>query len=323
MPKLFKSRADRNIALINALYVIVGSVSLAVGVGVFIKPFSLVTGGVSGLSIAISTFLPELWVGETNMTMEICTGVLTWALFFVGLAVLGKSFALKTLLSSIVFTLALPVVTYFTQSGLFGDFFTISDGWSLEQHEYALPIIAAVFGGVLVGIGCALTFRGGGSTGGLDILALIATKYIKHAKSSVTVFAFDAVVVLFGAFAVKDLVMTLLGITSAFIVAIVIDKVFIGESKALIAHIVSDKHAEVREAIIKKLDRTCTLIETKGGFTDAPRTMIMVSFTMPQYAPFMTIIKSIDKDAFVTIHRAYEIDGEGFTKYDVKKAPKN
>ena len=293
-----------------------GAVLLALGVGLFIKPFSLVTGGVSGLSIILSALLPEIPVDGVNMTMEICTFVITWALFIIALIFLGKAVAFKTLLSSAIFTVLLPVVTFVTERYI--TFFNIAEQWTDKTH-YSLPIIAAVFGGVLIGVGCALTFRGGGSTGGLDILALIVVKYVKRAKSSVMVFIFDGAVVVCGMFATQNLVMTLLGITSAFIVAIVIDKVFMGQDRAFIANIISEEHENIRRAIIDQLDRTCTIISAKGGFTDTEKPIIMVSFTMREYAPLLTIVHSLDNDAFITVHRAHEIDGEGFTRYDVKE----
>ncbi len=319
MPKIFKSRIALMAMIKNTIYVIVGSLILALGVGLFVKPFSLVTGGVSGLSIALASYFRGLVVvGEVDMTMELFTTSITWILFFVGFAFLGKSFAIKTLLSSAVFTVALPFVTYYSEVG-FGGFLDITTYTSKAgEIDYALAIISAVFAGVIIGFGCALTFRGGGSSGGFDVVALILEKYVKGAKKSVLVFAFDAAVVLFGAFAIGDLVLTLLGVTSAFINALVIDRCFIGEKRAFIANIISDKSEQIRLAIIERLDRTCTLIDAVGGFTGEARRMIMVSFTMPEYAGLITIIKSIDKNAFVTIHRAHEIDGEGFTKYDVK-----
>lgn len=309
-------------ALKNSLWVILGSLILAVAVGVFIKPFSLVTGGVSGLSIAIAEAVPFSALEESGKEMEIYTAIITWTLFFVGFIFLGKAFAVKTLLSSIVFTVALPIVTTIAESDFLGGMLNIAKGFSRTESgisDYALPLIAAVFGGVLVGVGCAFTFRGGGSTGGLDILALIVVKYVKRAKSSVMVFVFDGLVVLVGIFVIKDLILCLLGVTSAFIVAIVIDKVFIGASKAFIANIISEKHEEMREAILYKLDRACTVITARGGYTDVDRPMIMVTFTMPQYAAFIAIVHSVDRNAFVTVHQAHEIDGEGFSRYDVRR----
>ena len=318
----FKKRDDVLAQVKNAALVFFGSVILAIGVGLFIKPFSLVTGGISGLSIAISSLLPAVELDGVNMTMEICTALLTWVVFLLGLIFLGKSFALKTLISNVTFTLFLPVVTYVSEKG-FGGFFDMrtyanfaSDGALLD---YSLPIISAVFGGVIIGFGCALAFRGGGSTGGMDVIALIIAKYIKRAKSSVLVFCLDAAVVVFGAFVIGDLVMTLLGITSAFINALVIDRFFIGEKKAFIANIISERHGEIRLAIIERLDRTCTVIEAQGGYTGADRPMLMVSFTMPEYASLMALVSSIDKRAFITVHRAHEIEGEGFTRYEVKR----
>ena len=316
MSKKLATAEQRRRFIFNSIYIAVGAVMLALGVGLFIKPFSLVTGGVSGLSIILSKVLPEILVDGVNMTMEICTFSITWILFFIGLIFLGKAFAVKTLLSSAIFTVLLPLVTYISEK--FGTFFNIASQWT-DKSDYSLPIIAAVFGGVIIGVGCALTFRGGGSTGGLDILALIVVKYVKRAKSSVMVFVFDGTVVVVGMFATQNLVLTLLGVTSAFMVALVIDKVFIGQNRAFIANIVSEKYDEVRAAIISRLDRTCTVIEAEGGYTGAHRPMIMVSFTMPEYAAFIATVNSIDKNAFITVHRAHEIDGEGFTRYDVKK----
>lgn len=331
MNKKFKSKRAVKREIFNMLYVLLGAVSMAVAVGMFLKPFNLVTGGISGLSIALYNITKEFFtipIAGRDYTMEIYTAIITWALFFIGWIFLGRKFALKTVVSSISYTVLLPVVTTLTASDwFFGGMFDLTkyvaeNGTGNSGNFYAAAIVAAVFGGVLIGVGCALTFRGGGSTGGLDILALIVVKYAKRVKSSVMVFVFDASVVVFGIFAVKDFIMSLLGITSAFVVAFVIDKVFIGEKKAFIANIISDEHTKIRKAIISKLDRTCTIIEAKGGYTDTKRPIIMVSFTMPEYAALLAIVDSIDKNAFITIHRAQEINGEGFTKYDVKKKDK-
>ncbi len=311
MLKIFKDRGALLTALKNALWVIVGSVIIAFGFAVFIFPFDLVTGGVSGLAVAIVRVLPFDF-----LTVDLCVGILTWVLFFIGLIFLGKAFALKTLLSSIVYPIALSLWMRLMEIEAVNDILNLAKNYDPENPDYALPIIASVIGGVLVGFGCALTFRGGGSTGGLDILALICAKYIKGAKNSVMVFVFDALVVITGLFVMKDFIMCLLGVASAFVGAIIIDKVLLGRTKSFIAHIVSEKHEEINKAILTKLERGSTVITAHGGYTGEERPVIMVSFTMSQYSAVMTIIKTIDKNAFVTIHLAHEIDGEGWTKND-------
>ena len=317
MLKILKDKAAILTALKNAMWVTVGSIILAFGFSVFVFPFDLVTGGVSGLSLALVEILPF------EIPVDLLVTILTWSLFVVGLIFLGKSFAAKTLLSSIVYPVALSAWMRLLEIEAVAEILDLAKNYNSESPDYALPLICAVVGGVLVGAGCALTFRGGGSTGGLDILALILAKYVKGFKSSVGVFIFDAAVVVVGLFVFQDIIKCLLGVASAFVGALVIDKVLLGKNKSLIAHIISEKHEEINHAILTKLERGSTIVTAHGGYTGEERPMLMVSFTMSQYAAFMDIIKSIDKNAFVTIHLAHEISGEGWTKNDARSKAKN
>ncbi len=307
MKKTSLTKKDVLFYIKNAILVVLGSILLAIGFGIFLQPYNLVTGGVGGLSIVLHELIPLEF-----MTVDLYVTILTWLFFLIGLILLGKDFALKTLISSIVYPPALSLCMKLVDGEVLNGFFVMSD--ASGNADIATIAIAAVFGGVFVGAGCAITFRGGGSTGGIDIPALVLAKYFKKLKSSVLIFLFDALIVVLGVIVFKDLVMCLLGVTSAFVVALVIDKVFLGESQAFIAHIVSDKYEEINRAIIEKLDRTSTILDAVGGFSGQDKKMIMVSFTMPQYNKFMQLVSSIDNNAFVTVHRAHEVDGEGFSK---------
>ena len=117
-------------------------------------------------------------------------------------------------------------------------------------------------------------------------------------------------------FVLQNLVVSLLGILSAFICAIAIDKMFVGESGAFIAYVVSDKYEEINEAVIRRLVRTTTIINATGGFSGDEKVMLTVTFSRNQYAEFTAIMSEIDKNAFITVHGAHEIGGEGWTKYD-------
>ena len=114
-------------------------------------------------------------------------------------------------------------------------------------------------------------------------------------------------------FVIQDFVISLLGIISAAVTSFMIDKVFLGGSRAFIAQIVSEKPEEIRAAIRDDMDRTSTIIDCVGGYSGESKKLIMVSFTMSQYALLMSIIDNVDKSAFVTIHRAHEINGLGFS----------
>ena len=308
--KIKYSKADVLRTFKNVMLVVVGTVILALGTSVFLLPFDLVTGGVSGYSIVIKTLLPFDFI-----TKEMIIAVLTWAFFFLGLIILGKGFAMKSLISTIVYPIATALFSNLRSTEFLGGFFRLES----SAHSEISILLAAVFSGVCVGLGCALSFLGGGSTGGVDVIAFTICKIFKRMKSSVVMFIVDATAVVLGMFVIGDFVVSLLGIVSAFIAALVIDKVFVGGNKAFVAHVITDKYEDINAQIIEKMDRTTTVIDATGGYSGESKKMLMVSFTMDQYAELMAIVTKLDRDAFMTINRAHEINGEGWTKYDLKK----
>lgn len=289
----------------DTLLVIAGTGLLGIGTGLFYIPFDLVTGGVSGLGIVLEELLPVF-------TAEMYASVLVWVLFFVGLIFLGRHFALQTLVSTIVYPLFLNLGSWLAGSGILDGFFDLTSELYSDFSSAAI-ILATVFGGVLVGAGCALTFLGGGSTGGSDIISLVICKFFPKLKASVMIFITDATIVILGMFVFGNLILALLGVVAAFVCAIVIDKVFLGESGAFIAHIVSHKYKEISDAVITQMNRTTTITNARGGYSGEDKKLVMVTFSMSQYHIFAAIVSSLDKDAFVTVHRAHEISGDGWT----------
>ncbi len=289
----------------NILFVIVGTLILAFGTAVFILPFDLVAGGMSGLAIVIDALIPiEL------ITVDLIIAVLTWSLFLIGFLLFGKGFAAKTLVSAIVYPIGISLFLKLTDPGVLGGVFC------LQASEYTeLPlIISTTVGGVLIGAGCAITFLSGGSTGGTDIIAFVLCKIFKRLKSSTAIFLTDMTIVLLGVFLTKDLILSLLGIVSAMISAIVIDKIFLGGTAAFVAQIVTEHGEEINRAVIEKMDRSTTILQATGGYSGKEKQMLTVSFNMRQYTQLTDIIRRSDPSAFVTVWRAHEIRGEGWTK---------
>ena len=289
----------------NLGLVVLGTLILSFGTSVFLLPFNLVTGGIPGLSLIISNALNIEW-----LTSDVLVTILTWAFFLTGFIVLGKAFALKTLMSTIVYPIGVSIFVRFASGDWFNGFFNLSS----HTHSEIALIIAAVVSGICVGVGCALSFLGGGSTGGVDVIAFIICKIFKRLKSSTVMFFIDASVVLLGMFVIGDFVLSLLGVTSAFIAAYMIDKVFIGSTRSFIAQIITDQYVDINKEIHEKVDRGSTIIDITGGYSGEAKKMLMVSFTVNQYAEILNIINKHDKTAFVTIHRAHEINGEGWTR---------
>lgn len=294
----------------NLFLVVFGTLVLSFGTSLFLLPYDLVAGGVSGYSIIISQLIPLEYV-----TDELVITAITWILFFVGLLVLGKDFAMKTLVSTIVYPIGIALFSNLTSTEILGGFF------NLQTSAYSSIgiVLASVFSGVLVGLGCALSFLGGGSTGGLDVIAFVICKIFPRIRSSVVIFMLDATSVILGMFVIGDFTVSLLGIVSAFMASLIIDKVFVGGSRAFVANIVTEKYEEINKLIIERLDRTTTIFDVMGGYSGKNKKTVMVSFTMNQYAELTAIISQTDRNAFVTIHRAHEINGEGWTKHELPK----
>ena len=290
----------------NILLVIVGTFILAFGTAVFLLPFNLVAGGMSGMAIVIDEILKVEFI-----TVDLIITVLTWTLFLMGLLIFGKAFAAKTLISAIVYPIGIAAFLRLTDPNVLGGVFCLSESGYSE-----LPIvIAATVGGALVGVGCAITFFSGGSTGGTDILAFLICKVFKRLKSSTAIFLIDVIIILLGVFLTKDLILSLLGIISAMISAVVIDKIFLGGSSAFVAQIVTDNGGEeITRAVIEKMDRSTTVLNAIGGYSKKEKQMLTVSFHMRQYTLLMDIVRHADPSAFVIVSRAHEISGEGWTR---------
>ncbi|MBQ9544231.1 MAG: YitT family protein [Clostridia bacterium] len=298
-------RKKRLTALKNVLEVILGTAILAFGTAVFIVPFDLVVGGVSSVALITNRLL-----GDNAVSIDLLITVLTWSLFFLGLVFLGKGFALKTLVSTVVYPVAFSLFSRLVDPEVLGGVFCLS----LSEYSQIALLLACIFGGVFIGAGCALTFLGGGSSGGMDIIAFLICKIFKRLKSPRAIFFIDAVTVAAGLFVFLDPVLTLLGISSAFVSAFVIDKMFLGGSKAFVAEIVSDEFEKINRQVAETLERTTSIADIEGGYSGQKKKMLFVSFTMDQYNQLLNIINKTDPSAFVTIQRAHEINGEGWTR---------
>jgi uncharacterized membrane-anchored protein YitT (DUF2179 family) len=214
-------------------FIILGTLLLAFGTAVFILPFELIVGGISSYAILLHRLIPVEW-----LTVDLLVAMLSWGLFFLGFLILGRDFAWKTLLSAFIYPVGISLFLRLSSPDVLGGFFCMVD----HPNEDLCLILSAAVGGICIGVGCALAFLGGGSTGGTDVLAFLICKYVKGARSSVVIFCIDALAVILGVFAVGDLTRTLLGIFSIMISAWMIDKVFLGRGCGDTVQMVIGRH---------------------------------------------------------------------------------
>ena len=228
-------------------------------------------------------------------------------MFILSFIFLGKIFTIKSLVSTIIY----PVGVTFFGKAINSNFLSISYG----NYSEISVLLSAIFGGAIIGAGLALSFLGGGSTGGVDILAFIVTKKIPKIKTSEAIFIIDGIIIILGIFAIKDLTLSLLGVTSAFISAQVIDRIFLSDGKAFIAQIITSRYLEINSDVSRLLNRTSSIINILGGYTLKENTMLLVTFSYNQYNELIQIIKKNDPKAFVMIIRGHEIYGSRWNEH--------
>ena len=310
----FLKKQDYRKLLRQGIMIFASAFILALAVELFIANFGLVSGGVTGIAIVLEKVFENLPNQQLAafLDAEFWITLFTWLFFFLGLIFVGKAFAMKTLLFTIVYPACLYIVELFIGWDLFGDYFKRIADPTYVNYQIGL-ILASVVGGALVGLAIALAFMADSSTGGVDIISYAICKFFPKLRLSRITLIIDATIVICGMFAINDFIKSLLGIISAAVTSFVIDKVFLGGSRAFIAQIISSKNEDIRTAIRDEMDRTSTIIDCVGGYSGEDKKMVMVSFTMTQYAQLMSILNRIDPQCFVTIHRAHEIGGLGFS----------
>ncbi len=307
----------------NSSLMLIGSMILALFSVIFLVPANIVAGGVTGIAIIIDYFMPNVdnILGFLSV-FELSVYILNIILFVVGLIFLGKKFALNTLISSIAYPL---FITLFTNLGFIQDFasiFTVEalqPGQNIAELNVGLILVCAIFGGLGSGLGVAITFLGAGSTGGTDVLMLMGSKYL-HLNEGVASFIVDGIVILLGMILMQGfIVSTLLGVISVITFSLMINYMYSLNVGALVADVVTVKPHEISDQIIGLLDRTTTIIKCQGAYTKEEKYIVRFVFSKREILTFRSIVTNIDKDAFISIHHARVIYGEGFKELSTKK----
>ncbi|MBR4471605.1 MAG: YitT family protein [Erysipelotrichaceae bacterium] len=266
----------------------VGTLLMALSVGLFILPDKILTGGVAGITSLLVAYIP---LSEDYMVIFLNT-----FLFILGSLFLGKEFFMNTLIYSISYPFWLLFVTRV-----------------MPDIEPVDPFLASLYGGLIGGVAMGIMFRNGGSSGGTDAIALIAQKYL-HIKVSQIIMFMDAVTVLAGLY-IYGLNSVLIGLVSVFLTTIAINytmNIYSGvEAKKF--EIISDKYDLIAKDIHEVLERGTTVFDITGGYTGKKKKMLMVIVSEDQYNGVKQIIDKYDPSAFVIISEAKDVNGEGFT----------
>ena len=262
----------------NYLFILIGSAIVAIGFNTLLLPNQIAAGGVSGISTIMQSFGFEAAYVQWGLNIP---------LFIAGFYLLGGTFGVKTLVGSIF----LPFMVFVTRH------------IAPVTHE---ALLAAIFGGVVIGIGIGLVFLGNGSTGGTALAAKIINKYTGLTLGTCLAMM-DGLIVL-AAMTVFGIEEGLYAVIGVFISSKTIDVVQAGFSHSKMAMIITGHEDEVRQAVFDQIDRGVTKISAVGGYTDHDRPILMCVVGQSQFTKLKQVVKAIDASAFVIVMDAKEVE---------------
>lgn len=272
---------------LEILTIMLGNFIYAVGIVFFIMPSGLITGGTTGIAIAVNHY--------TKLPISSIVLAFNVIMFVIGLFVLGKKFALTTLISTLFFPFSLEVL-----QKLFANIVITDD-----------IFLCTIFGGVCIGSAIALVIRVGASTGGMSIPPLILNKYM-HIPVSVSLYVGDCIILaLQVAFSDKNKI--LYGIILVMIYSIVLDKLLLVGTNKIQIKVISVKSLEMKDAIILRFDRGVTLLHGKSGYLEREMDILLTVISNSDLSKFEKLVHEIDDEAFVIISHVNEVRGRGFS----------
>ena len=271
----------------NWASILFGNALYSLAVALFLEPSGLITGGATGIALAIGrlTGLPV-----SGLLLFINLAMLVW-----GWAVLGRAFALNTLASSVL------------SPAFLGLFEGLLAGRVLTEDIF----LCTVFSGLGIGVALGLVIRSGASTGGLDIPPLVLNKWFKLPVSA-TMLTFDIAVLLMQA-VFSPVQQVLYGVVMVLIHTIVMDKMLMLGASRTEVKIVSSQSDAICAAILEQLDRGVTILHGEGGYTREPSAVLLSIVSNRELPRLEKLAHSIDPTCFLIVSHVTEVSGRGFS----------
>ena len=173
------------------------------------------------------------------------------------------------------------------------------------------PMLAAVYGGVTVGVSCGLLLRQNATTGGTELAARLLKRRFAGLSIGTLCLTIDCIVVVAYAAVFRDLTQALYAVVALYIISKAMDQVVYGGSRAKMALIISEQYRQITQRLLA-LDRGVTLLDGRGGFSGREKQVVLCAFSRGQIMRVKAVVKEADPDAFIIMCDAHEIFGEGF-----------
>lgn len=254
----------------------------------------MVVGGFSGLAIIIETYT-KIWFGW-GIPISATNVILNLPLFFLAWKFLGKGTLGRTIFATLFYSVALLYTALLPQ--FTGDM-----------------ALAAIYGGVLSGVGLGFVLRGFATTGGTDLMASILHKLYPQWSVSKLLFAIDAVIIALGFF-IFGAEKAMYAVIAVFISSKCVGTILEGMSFSKMAFIISDQSEEIARLLMTEADRGVTALHGEGMYTRRQKNVLFCVFAQKDVTMVKEIVKQVDSNAFVMVTDVKEVLGEGFQAMD-------
>lgn len=274
----------------DIIYIAIGIIITAAAYAFFIVPAKIIPGGISGISIILHHLFKTPF-GAVMLAINI-------PLLVLGVKLFGKVFGFRTVIATVLISLVTDGFAYFLKPLVF-------DNGNL--------LLAAVYGGALLGIGLGLIFKGRGSTGGSDIVGRIMNKYTPLSVGY-SIMIVDAVIIIGSALIFRNYELILYSFITLFLSSKAIDIILEGQDYARGVFIFTNNPDEIAAKIMDRMNRGVTGFTGKGMYTGADREMLYVVVSRRELSRLTEIVSEIDDEAFIVVQSVYEVLGRGFPR---------
>ncbi|MBQ8503086.1 MAG: YitT family protein [Clostridia bacterium] len=266
-----------------------GSAVFSFALNMFAVPNDIVLGGLTGLGTIINHFFPTVPIGTAIFMMNV-------PLFVSAKVFLKKGALSKTVIATLIFSAFIDI------------------GAELIPPYRGDIMLSCIFCGILSGLGLALVFLTGATTGGTDIIAMLIKSRKPTLSMGRVMLVSDGIIVLFSGVVYGEIEAILYALIVIFLTSRVIDFVLYGAEHSKMLMIVSDKNKEIADTIMSDFMRGVTFLEGKGGYSQKPKTILWCTVRASQVRNINRAVRDIDPDAFTVICDAGEVIGQGFTE---------
>lgn len=268
------------------LHIIVGCLIGGMAYPLFLTPCGIAPGGLTGVGI-ICHHLFSWPVGTVSLVLNI-------PLFILSYRQMGPVFAFRSLIAMTLFSLSIDLLPFAPMT---------------ED-----PLLATLFGGILLGVGLGMIMRGGATTGGTDMMARLLHKHISFLSVGVLLFAMDFIVIVAAAVFIGANE-ALYAIIDIYASSKMIDAVLIGLTADKACFIISDAWEKVSERILTEMNRGATQLKARGAWSKEERPVVMSVVSRNELSTIKKIVQEEDENAFMFVTEAYEALGEGFSSF--------